>query len=50
MDKLEKYHFKLEFPSVTITDRLPTDIGNFKLPTITDGKSVKRPTQTLRKT
>jgi hypothetical protein len=32
----------LEFPSVTISDRLPTDIGNLKLPTITDGKSVKK--------
>jgi hypothetical protein len=34
----------VEFPSVTITDRLPTDIGNLKLPTIIDGKSVKKPT------
>jgi hypothetical protein len=35
---------RVEFPSVINTDRLPTDIGNFKLPTITDGKLVKKPT------
>jgi hypothetical protein len=48
MEILRLVTSKLEFPSVTITDRLPTDIGNFKLPTITDGKSVKRPTQTFQ--